>query len=80
MTKQEVLNKLLQDAKLRSLSKHTQDEYYTNAKQFQDYYDKTATEMGIDEVRGYRLNLSEEKHLSSGSVNTYNSGLRFLHN
>jgi site-specific recombinase XerD len=80
MTKQDVLNKLTQDTKLRGLSKHTQDEYYTKVKQFQDFYDKSATEMGIDEVRDYLLYLLEEKKLSSGSVNTYNSGLRFLYN
>lgn len=80
MTKQDVLNKLLQDTKLRGLSKNTQEEYYTKAKQFQDFYDKPADEMGIDEVRDYLLYLQEEKQLSSGTINSYNSGLRFLYN
>ena len=80
MTKHDVLNKLSQDTKLRGLSKHTQDEYYTKAKQFQDFYGKPATEMGVEEVRAYLLYLQEERKLSSGTINTYNSGLRFLYN
>jgi integrase/recombinase XerD len=35
MTKEEILQKLLFETKLRGLSKNTQDEYYTKAKQFQ---------------------------------------------
>lgn len=80
MTKQDVLNKLSEDTRLRGLSKNTQDEYYTKVKQFQDFYDKPATEMGVDEVRDYLLYLLDEKKLASGSINTYNSGLRFLYN
>jgi len=80
MTKQDVLNRLSEDTKLRGLSKHTQGDYYAKTKRFQDFYDKPATKLGVDEVRDYLLYLSEEKKLSSGSVNTYNSALRFLYN
>ena len=40
MTKEEILEKLNRDTIIRGLSKNTQDEYYTKAKLFQDYYDK----------------------------------------
>jgi site-specific recombinase XerD len=80
MTKEEILQKLVFDTKLRGLSKNTQEEYYTKAKQFQNYYDKPATELTIEDIRNYLYYLLNEKGLSSGSINTYNSGLRFLYN
>lgn len=80
MTKEEILKKLRFDTQIRGLSKNTQDEYYTKAKRFQDYYDKPATELDIDDIRNYLYYLLTEKRLSPGSINTYNSGLRFLYN
>ena len=53
MTKEEILEKLKYEAILRGLSKNTQDEYYTKAKQYQDYYDKPATELNIDDIKNY---------------------------
>ncbi|GAB6172675.1 hypothetical protein JCM15765_21530 [Paradesulfitobacterium aromaticivorans] len=38
MTKEEVLTKLKFDVELRGFSKHTQDEYYTKVKLFQDHF------------------------------------------
>ncbi len=80
MTKEEILEKLKYDTILRGLSKNTQDEYYTKAKRFQDYYDKPATELNIDDIKNYLYYLLTKKGLSPGSINTYNSGLRFLYN
>lgn len=79
MTKEEVLQKLQIDTELRGLSKNTQAEYYTKVKRYQDFYDKPATELGIKEIQSFLYNLIKEKGMSSGSVNTYNSGLRFLY-
>ena len=53
MTKEEILEKLKYDTILRCLSKNIQDEYYTKAKRFQDYYDKPATELNIDNIKNY---------------------------
>lgn len=80
MTKEEILEKLKYEAILRGLSKNTQEEYYTKAKLFQDYYDKPATELNIDDIKNYLYYLLTEKGLSPGTINTYNSGLRFLYN
>ena len=80
MTKEEVLEKVKFDITLRGLSKNTQDEYYTKAKQFQDFYDKPATELNVEDIQKYLYYLLTEKGLSSGTINTYNSGLRFLYN
>lgn len=79
MTKEQVLEKLKFDVELRGLSKNTQDEYYTKAKIFQNYFDKPATELGERDIREFLHYLSTVRKLTSGSVNSYNSGLRFLY-
>lgn len=79
MTKDQVLEKLKFDVELRGLSKSTKDEYYTKTKIFQDYFNKPATELGVEDIRAFLHYLTTEKGLASGSVNSYNSGLRFLY-
>ncbi|MHB8077577.1 tyrosine-type recombinase/integrase [Desulfosporosinus fructosivorans] len=79
MTKEQVLEKLKFDVQLRGLSKHTQDEYFTKVKIFQNHFDKPATELGEKHIREFLHYLSTEKGLVSGSVNSYNSGLPFLY-
>jgi integrase/recombinase XerD len=79
MTKEQVLEKLQFDVELRGLSKHTQAEYYTKVKIFQDHFNKPATELDEKDIRKFLHYLSTEKGLTSGSVNSYNSGLRFLY-
>jgi integrase/recombinase XerD len=79
MTKEQVLEKLKFDIELRGLSKNTQDEYYTKAKIFQDHFNKPATELGEKHIREFLHYLTTVKGLVSGSVNSYNSGIRFLY-
>ena len=79
MTQDEILKKLKFDTELRGLSIHTQEEYLIKAKMFQNHFGKPASELGINEIREYLHYLKTEKKLSSGSINTYNSGLRFLY-
>jgi site-specific recombinase XerD len=79
MTKEEVLAKLKFDVELRGLSNHTQAEYYTKAKLFQEHFDKPATELSVENIRQFLHYLTTVKKLAPESVNTYNSGLRFLY-
>ena len=79
MTKEEVLAKLKFDVELRGFSKHTQDEYYTKVKLFQEHFDKPATELGVEDVRQFLHYLTTVKKVAPETVNTYNSGLRFLY-
>ena len=79
MTKEEVLDRLKFDVELRGFSKHTQAEYYTKVKLFQDHFDKPATELCVEDVRQFLHYLTTVKKLAPESVNTYNSGLRFLY-
>jgi len=80
MTKEEILERVRFHAELRGLSKNTSDEYYFKAKLFQEYYGKPATELNITDIQNYLHHLKTERKLSTGTINTYNSGLRFLYN
>lgn len=63
MTKDQILEKLIFDVELRGLSKHTQDEYYTKCKIFQNHFDKPATELGEKDIREFLHFLTTEKNL-----------------
>ena len=80
MTKEEVLERVEFHTKLRGLCKNTQLEYYFRAKGYQNHFNKSATELDIEDIQEYLHYLYVEKQLRSASVNTYNSGLRFLYN
>ncbi|WP_422653305.1 phage integrase N-terminal SAM-like domain-containing protein [Desulfitobacterium sp.] len=64
MTKEEVLAKLQFDVELRGLSKHTQAEYPTRVKIFQDHFNKPATELGEEDIRQFLHYLTTEKKLA----------------
>ena len=78
MPQNEVLEKVRFHAKLGGLSKNTEDEYVTKARAFQTYFGKPATELGLEDIQQFLYYLLTERKLCSGSINTYNSGLRFL--
>lgn len=79
MTKEEILKKLVLDIRLRGLSEDTVNEYHTKAKVFMEHFCKPADEMGEKEFRVFLQYLADERKLSPASINTYNSGLRFLY-
>lgn len=79
MNQDEILAQLKFDMELRGLSIHTQEEYLTKSKIFQEHFNKPATELGEKEIREFLHYLSVTKKLSPASINTYNSGLRFLY-
>jgi site-specific recombinase XerD len=80
MTKEEILERVKFHAELRGLSRHTIEEYYIKAKMFQNHYDKPATELDVTDIQNYLHHLKYERKLTTGSINTYNSGIRFLYN
>jgi site-specific recombinase XerD len=79
MTQEQILEKMKFDVELRGLSVNTQAEYLTRAKIFQKYFGKPATELGEKDIQDFLHYLYTEKGLVSGSVNGYNSALRFLY-
>ncbi len=79
MTQEEVTEKVRFYVKLRGLSKNTEEEYVTKARAFQKHFGKPATELGLADIQNYLYYLLTERKLCAGSINTYNSGLRFLY-
>src|SRR5208337_515413 len=79
MTQEEVIEKVRFYAKLRGLSKNTEEEYVTKARAFQNHFGKPATELDLADIQNYLYYLLTERKLCAGSINTYNSGLRFLY-
>ena len=79
MMQEEVIEKVRFYARLRGLSKNTEEEYVTKVRAFQKHYGKPATELGLADIQNYLYYLLTERKLCAGSINTYNSGLRFLY-
>ena len=79
MTQEEVIEKVRFYAKLRGLSKNTEEEYASRARTFQKHYNKPVTELGLPDIQNYLHYLFTEHKLCSGSINAYNSSLRFLY-
>lgn len=79
MDKQQIIEKLTHDMQLRGLSTGTIKAYCQRVNQFQEYFKKPATELWEPEIRTYLHYLSNERKLSTSSVNMCNCALRFLY-
>ena len=69
MTKTEILEKLKTDLEVRGRSVETIKEYTTKVRQYQDYYGKSADEMGEAEIIRYLHYRLTEAKVHSNSVN-----------
>ena len=79
MTRDEILTKLNDDMQLRGLSETTRHHYTRQARIFQNFFEKPADQLGIPEIQQFLLHLARDKKLANGSINAYNSTLRFLY-
>lgn len=79
MTNEEIVARTKEEIKLRGLSKSTEDEYLGKLRVFIRYYqDRPLQDMSETEIRAFLLYLIKEKQAASGTVNIYNSALRFV--
>jgi integrase len=79
MTNEEIITRAKEEVKLRGLSPDTEKEYLKSIRVFLHYYNnRTLEEMGEQEIRDFLLHLLEAGR-SSGTMNIYNSALRFLY-
>ena len=79
MKKEEILSRLKKELELRGRSPATIKDYVERTRRYQEYYDKSADEMGIEEIQEYLHYLLTERKLSTSTVNTQNSVLRFVY-
>jgi site-specific recombinase XerD len=79
MINEEIITKTQEEIKLRGLSKATEIEYLGKLRLFIKYYhDRPLEEMSETEIRAFLLYLINEKKVATGTVNIYNSALRFV--
>ena len=78
MTNTEIIEKTKEEIKLRGLSPITESDYIEKLKIFMRYYgEQPICEMSEVEIRAFLLH-QVERGLASGTVNIYNSALRFV--
>jgi site-specific recombinase XerD len=78
MTNEEIIQKVKEEVKLRALSPNTEEEYLLTLQAFLRYFQNRSLEtMGELEIRQFLLYQIDLKK-SAGSVNMYNSALRFV--
>ena len=80
MTNEELMEKLKEDMEMRGFSNYTKANYLKKAKETIEYLGKPMEEVSTKELREY-LNkyLKEKKKLREGSINFYNSVIRFVY-
>lgn len=79
MTNEEIIQKTKEEVKLRGLSSNTEEEYLSKLRVFIRYFEnRSLEEMDEKDIRKFLLYQINEKHAASGTVNVYNSALRFI--
>lgn len=79
MSNEEILERLANDIKLRGLSQNTLEEYVHRVRIFMSHFERPVEQLNEADVKEFLLYLLEERKLKHGTVNTYNSALRFLY-
>jgi site-specific recombinase XerD len=79
MSNKEILERLKNDIRLRGLSQNTLEEYVGRVTMFMSYFNCPVNQLGEPEIREFLLYLKESRKLTNGTINTYNSALRFLY-
>lgn len=79
MLNEEILERLASDIKLRGLSPNTLATYVNRVRTFMSHIAHPVEQLDEAHVKKFLLYLLEERKLKHGTVNTYNSALRFLY-
>jgi site-specific recombinase XerD len=79
MSNETILERFKTDIKLRGLSQNTYEEYVCRVTVFMSHFNCPVDQLGESEIREFLLHLKENRKLTNGTINTYNSALRFLY-
>jgi integrase/recombinase XerD len=71
--------RMIEDMRLRNLSRHTIDAYVLAVKQFANHFRQSPEQLSAEQVRQYLLYLVQEKHASWSRYNLARCGLQFLY-
>jgi len=75
---QQIIKRMSVDMQLRGMSEHTQNVYLRYAGKFLEHCDKPVEELDESDARELLICLMREDRLSIGTINIYNSAIRFL--
>jgi site-specific recombinase XerD len=71
--------RMIEDMRLRNLSRHTIDAYVLAVKQFAEHFGQSPEQLGAEQVRQYLLHLVQEKRASFSRYNLARCALQFLY-
>jgi integrase/recombinase XerD len=71
--------RMMEDMRLRNLSRHTVDAYVLAVKQFASHFGQSPARLGGEQVRQYLLHLVQERHASFSRYNLARCALQFLY-
>jgi len=71
--------RMMEDMQVRNLSQHTQDSYLLQVSQFARHFVKSPALLGPEDIRAYKVYLTNEKKLAPGSIQVTVAALRFLY-
>ena len=71
--------RMIEEMRIRNLSTETQRNYIHYLADFAKYYNTSPSNLGLDEIRNYRLHLLDVRLLSPQSVNSFVAAAKFLY-
>jgi len=71
--------RMTEDMQIRNLSVHTQTSYKQQVRQFARYFNKSPELLGPEEIRTYKIYLTNERKLATSSILIAIAALRFLY-
>lgn len=71
--------RMIEEMRVRNLSTETQRSYVHYVEDFARHYNTSPMNLGLDEIRNYRLHLLDVKLLSPQSVNCFVAAVKFLY-
>jgi Site-specific recombinase XerD len=70
--------RMIDDMRLRNFATTTQRSYIHYVAEFAKYFNRSPEQLDLEAVRQYQLHLSQERKLSTQSISTFVSAVRFL--
>ena len=74
----QILTRMSLDIRMRGLSENTHEIYIRNVRRFLEHSGKTAEDVGEIDAREFLIHLMRAGQLSTGTINMYNSAIRFF--
>ena len=71
--------RMIEEMRIRNLSCETQRNYIHHVAEFARHYNTSPMNLGLDEIRNFRIHLLDVKLLSPQSVNSFVAAVKFLY-